>query len=161
MKPNLKDLRTAQRVLTILDYPVPNDLLLYISSKIMETEENAKRRRRERMTEEELIAQDEKKHYRLRVYLKDGRFIQMKNNKSTFEQAIQEIDTDLIPHFDIKLGSKPIFLLDPTEKQKRIKKYYFIKPGLFVLTGSSANRMKDILEKLDDFLELGWEVELI
>lgn len=161
MKPSLKDLRTTNRVLTMLEFPVSNDLKLYISSQIQEIEQRMKQRKINRMTEEELIAFDEKKHFRLRVHLEDGRFIQMKSNKATFEQAIREIDFDLAPHFDVKMGAKPLFHTDPTAKQRRVKNYIFVKPGLFVLQGQSANRMRDILERLDAFLELGWDIELL
>lgn len=161
MKPSLKDLRTAQRVLQIIDYPVADELLLYLSNRIMEIEQSVKQRRMERMTDEDLLAFDEKKHYRLRVHLKDGSFIQMKHNKQTFEQAIRLIDFNAAPHYDIRVGTKRLFHVDPTQKQKRVKRYLFVNPGLFVLTGTTVSRQKEILEALDEFLELGWEIELI
>ena len=159
--PSLKELRATHRVLTMLDFPVPNELKLYISSQIAEKEKRMRQRKIDRMSEEELIAFDGKKHYRLRVYLKDGRFIQMKTNRLTFEQALKEIDFTLAPHFDLRLGSKPLFHVDASEKQRRVQKYHFIKPGLFVLSGISASRLKEILERLDEFLELGWDIELV
>lgn len=160
MKPTLKDLKTAHRVLTVLDYPVANDLMLYLSSQITEKEKAKKQRRMERMSDEQLIAEDEKKHTRLRVTLKDGRFIQMKYNKDTFEQAIKEIDWSTTP-YDLTLGNKQVFHIDPTGRQRRVKNYVFVKPGFFVLKGKTTNQMKEILERIDESMQMGLEVEII
>lgn len=160
MKPNLKDLKTAHRVLTILDYPVPSALMLYLSSQITETEKAKKQKRMEHMSEEQLIAEDKKKHTRLRVTLKDGRFIQLRHNKDTFEQVIKEIDSIKAAH-DLTLGKKQVFHIDPSGRQRRVKNYVFVKPGFFVLKGKSTNQMKEILETLDETMRMGWDVELI
>lgn len=160
MKPTLKDLKTAHRVLTMLEYPVPSDLMLYLSSQITEIEDTKKQRRIERMSEEELIAMDERQPCHLRVTLRDGSFIQMRTNIQTFEQVIKEIDWNKANE-NLKIGSKNVFYFDPSEKQRRVKKYVFVKPGYFVLGGVSANRMKEILEKIDESMEMGWDIELI
>lgn len=114
----------------------------------------------ERMSEEQLIAEDEKKHTRLRVTLQDGRFIQMKYNKDTFEQVIKEINWSTPPN-DLMLGNKQVFHIDPSGKQRRVKNYLFIKPGFFVLKGKTTNQMKEILERLNQAMQMGWDVELI
>jgi len=157
----IKDLKIAYNVLSELDYPVPKDLLVDIAQKIRIQETNTMQRRIARMSEEQLIRLDNKQKRTIKIYLPDGRMIQKANSVLTFREAIKEIGAEKIAPLHLKAGHKEVILTDTTQKRRRIKHYYFLQPGYFLLDTTNPTDRYTILTQIDEFLRLNWEIEFI
>lgn len=157
----IKDLKIAYNVLSELDHPVPKDLLVDIAQKIRSQETATMQRRIARMTEEQLIQLDSKQKRTIKIYLPDGRMIQKSNSALTFREAIKEIGADKIVPLHLKNGRKDIIHTDATLKRRRIKHYYFLQPGYFLLDTINSTNRYTILTQIDELLRLNWEIEFI
>jgi len=157
----IKDLKIAYNVLSELDYPVPKDLLVHIAQKIRTQETTTMQRRIARMSEEQLIRLDSKQKRTLKIYLPDGRMIQKSNSALTFREAIKEIGAEKIAPLHLMVGRHDIILTDATLKRRRIKHYYFLQPGYFLLDKTTPIERYTILSQIDELLRLNWEIEFV
>lgn len=154
----LKDLKTAYNVLCELDYPVPTELLLHLSTIIRDTETRTTERRIARMTEEQLIRMESKQKRTLVIYTADGRLIQKRTSELTFRAAIREIQPERIADMGLRLGRRPVIHYDETQLRRRISGYYYLCPGYFVIAKSTAAEKLRILQQIDQKLQLDWDV---
>ncbi len=157
----IKDLKIAYNVLSELDHPVPTDLLVHVAQRIREQESATLQRRIARMTEEQLIWLDNKQKRILKIYLPDGRMIQKTNAKLTFREAIREVGVEQVADLDLRMGHRKVILYDDTMKRRRIKNYYFIQPGYFLLDNLVGAERLSLLSSMDQLLHLNWEIEWV
>lgn len=159
-KPTLKDLRTTYRVLSKFDEPVPQSLLVALADKIKAEEKSRTYRKIARMTEEDLIRFQATPKRRLRINLPDGRIIQEKKNENTFFLALKEIDFNDLLSQHIILRGMPLFV-GFKEKRKQLTHYKMLKESCFVLRSVKPEERMSLLKKLDEALQLNWDIELI
>jgi len=157
----IKDLKIAYNVLSELDYPVPKDLLVDIAQTIRTQETTTMQRRIARMSEEQLIRLDTKQKRTIKIYLPDGRMIQKSTSALTFREAIKEIGAEKIAPLRLMVGHKEVIRIDATQKRRRIKHYYFLQPGYFLLDKTNPAERYAILTQLDELLRLNWEIEFV
>lgn len=157
----LKDLKITYNVLCDLDHPVPQDLLVYLAQQIRTTESTTAARKKARMTEEQLIHLENKQKRILRIYLPDGRMIQKTNSEATFREAIREIGPERVVPMALKVGTKDVVRYDDTMARRRIRKYYFLRPGYFLIEGCSAAEKYEILMRIDAYFQLNWDIEVV
>lgn len=157
----IRDLKTAYNVLCELDYDTPKDLLVHIAQLIRTTESRTTARRKARMTEEQLIHLENKQKRLLRIYLPDGRMIQKTSTEAVFREAVREIGVERMASLAMKMGRKDVIFYDETMARRRIRRYYFLQPGYFLVDGCTAAEKYDILTRADALLRLNWDIELV
>lgn len=159
-KPTLKDLRTTYRVLTKLDKHVPQELLVDIADLIKAEEKSRTYRKIARMSEEDLIHYQAVPKRRLRINLPDGRIIQEKTNENTFYNALREISFDQLLSLDLRVKDVPVFV-GFKENRKQLTHYKMLRESCFVFRKIKAEDRLPLLKKIDERLQLNWDIELI
>lgn len=159
-KPTLKDLRTTYRVLSKLDEPVPQKLLVALAERIKAEEKSRDYRKLARMTEEDLIRHQAVPKRRLRIDLPDGRIIQEKTNEATFYAALREIDFQQILQLDLKQKGQPLFV-GFSQPRKVLVGHKQLHESCFVRRSIKADERLRLLQRLDEALQLNWEILLI
>lgn len=160
MKPTLKDLRTTYRVLSHLEEPVPQELLIFLSELIKAEEKSRHYRKMARMSEEDLIRYQAAPKRRLRINLPNGRIIQEKTNEDTFYTALREIDFAQILAFDLKIKGQPIFV-GFSQPRKLLIGHKMLHDGCFVRRNLKSDERLKLLQRLDEALQLNWEILLM
>ncbi len=159
-KPTLKDLRTTYRVLSKLDEPVPQKLLVALAEKIKAEEKSRDYRKLARMTEEDLIRYQAVPKRRLRIDLPDGRIIQEKTNEATFLLALKEMDFQDVLAQGLNRRGTPLFV-GFAKPRKQLNGHKMLHEGCFVLRNIKPDERIKILQHLDEALQLGWEIKLV
>lgn len=160
MKPTLKDLRVTYRVLEKLEENVPQQLLIALAERIKAEEKSRHYRKIARMSEEDLIRYQAAPKRRLRINLPDGRIIQEKTNENTFYSALRELDFASVLHLDLRQKNKPIFV-GFKEPRKLLTGHKMLHEGCFVLRNIKPDERLKLLHKIDESLQLNWEIELM
>lgn len=160
MKPTLKDLRTTYRVLTHLDEAVPQQLIISLADRIKAEEKSRQYRKIARMSEEDLIRYQATPKRRLRINLPCGRIVQEKTNEATFYAALREIDFQQILQLDLKQKGKPLFV-GFAQPRKVLVGHKQLHESCFVRRGIKADERLRLLQRLDEALQLNWEILLI
>lgn len=160
MKPTLKDLRTTYRILSKIDFPVPQELLVTLANKIKEEEKSRTYRKIARMSEEDLIRYQSLHKRHLRINLPCGRIIEEKINENTFYSALKEIDFAQILTLNIQCKGKPCFV-GFKEPRKQLNGYKMLRESCFVLRGIKPDERLKLLHRLDEALQLNWDIELL
>lgn len=157
----IKDLKITYNTLCELDYPVDEQLLKHLSQQIRTTESRQYARKLSKMTEEQLIHETERKKRTLRIYTADGRLIQKPKSEATYRTAIQHYtDVASVAALGLRMGHKEVIRRDTTMLRKRLKNYFYLQPGFFLLDVTSTAERYSILKLIDERLHLNWEVEL-
>lgn len=159
-KPSLKDLRTTYRVLSKLDYQVPQELLVTLASKIKAEEQSRQYRKIARMTEEDLIRYQTTPRRRLRINLPDGRIIQEKTNEATFYSALRELDFTKVLTLEYAQRGKPLFV-GFAEPRKQLNGYKMLHEGCFVLRTIKSDQRIPLLQFIDEALQLNWDIKMM
>ena len=159
-KPSLKDLRTTYRVLSKLDAPVTQSLLVTLAEKIKAEEKSRTYRKLARMTEEDLIRYQAVPKRRLRINLPDGRIIQEKTNEATFHTALRELDFQSILALGMNRRGTPLFVRF-AKPRKLLIGHKMLHESCFVLRNIKSDERLKILQHLDEALQLGWEIKLV
>lgn len=159
-KPTLKDLRTTYRVLSQMGEEVPQSLLITLAEQIKAEEKSRQYRKIARMSEEDLIRYQATPKRRLRINLPDGRIIQEKTNENTFYKALQELDPIQTSALELKIKSRPIFVLFD-EPRKQLNGHKMLREGFFVLRQLKSEERLQILKKLEEKLKLNWDIILM
>lgn len=160
MKPTLKDLRTTYRVLSKIDEKVPQQLLISLAERIKAEEKSREYRKIAKMSEEDLIHYQAMQKRRLRVNLPDGRIIQEKTNENTFYAALRELVFPDVLALNLHRKGKPLFVgFDKPRKQLVGHKY--LHDGCFVVRSLKSDERLNLLQRLDEALQLNWEIELM
>lgn len=93
------------------------------------------------------------------VHRKDGTILQQKDAATTFTTAIYE--AGLIPVRELNLRFCGINIVSTTKDKKYGNAQREVSPGLYVLTHSSTKDKKKLLDRINDALQMGWNVEII
>lgn len=160
MKPTLKDLRVTYRVLEKLDENVPQQLLIALAERIKAEEKSRQYRKIARMSEEDLIRYQAAPKRRLRINLPDGRIIQEKTNENTFYTALRELDFEKVLELGLKRRSTPIFVGFKTPR-KLLSGHKMLHEGCFVIRNLKSDERLSLLQRLDEALQLNWEIILM
>lgn len=155
----LKDLKITYNILSELDHPVPTDLLVHLAEQIRNKETTTLQRRKARMTDEQLIRLENKQKRTLKIYLPDGRMIQKPTTLATYREAIREVGAERIAALGLRLGRKDVVRRDPTMARKRMYGHWFIQPGYFLRDAANTAERYDILYRIDELLQLNWDIE--
>lgn len=158
--PTLADLRTTYRVLSHIEEKVPQRLLVSLAEKIKLLESRKLSNRIAHMTEEDLIKFQETTKRRIRINLPDGRIIQEKTNEATFYTALIEADPSKVLPLNIVEKKQSLIISLPPER-KFFPKYKFLIPGFFVSRSVKAEERLNILKRIDEALQLNWDIKLI
>lgn len=159
-KPTLKDLRTTYRVLSRLDAPVPQPLLVALADLIKAEEKSRQYRKIARMTEEELITYQATPKRRIRINLPDGRIIQERTNEATFHTALREVPFAQLLSLDIAVKGHPLFVgFDKPRLQ--FNGHKMLHESCFVWRGLKPEQRLPLLERIDQSLHLSWEILLV
>lgn len=159
-KPRLKDLRTTLNVLASLDTPVPDALLIDLSSRIQQMEQASLKTKLNRMSEEQLIRFTARKQTKLRVLLPDGRLLSKRTNDETFVAALREIPEAQLRSVEYKVGRKPLLIFSDSRNTRLYKKYLIVSHGILVLGGLQVAIKQQVLTYLDQQFELNWEIKI-
>lgn len=160
-QPSIKDLRTTLNVLATLEVPVPDEVLITLSERIQQREQQKLTRKLNRMSEEQLIHYSSRQKKTLRVVLKDGRLLQGKTNDITFVEALRAIDPEQLAAVTYWVRSHPLVVYDDTANKRLYKHYFIVTPGVLVYGKTTAAEKKTILDYLDEKFQLNWEVNII
>ena len=160
MKPTLKDLRTTYRILQQLDENVPQQLLVSLADRIKAEEKSRQYRKLARMSEEDLIRYQAIPKRRLRINLPDGRIIQEKTNEATFYRALGELDFSQVLKLNLKRKTTPLFV-GFDYPRKLLTGHKMLHEGCFVLRNIKSDERLALLEKIDESLQLNWEILLM
>lgn len=93
------------------------------------------------------------------VHRKDGTILQQKDAATTFTTAIYE--AGLIPVRELNLRFCGINIVSTTKDKKYGNAQREVSPGLYVLTHSSTKDKKKLLDRINDALQIGWNIEII
>lgn len=93
------------------------------------------------------------------VHRKDGTILQQKDAATTFTTAIYE--AGLIPVRELNLRFCGINIVSTTKDKKYGSSQREVSPGLYVLTHSSTKDKKKLLDRINDALQMGWNIEII
>lgn len=159
-KLTLKELRTTYRVLSKIDEPVPQRLLVALADRIKAEEKSQQYRKLARMSEEDLIRYQSSPRRRLRINLSDGRIIQEKTNEGTFYSALREMDFARVLALDLWQKDKPLFVGFSTPR-KQVTGYKMLHESCFVLRGIKPTDRIKLLQRLDEALQLHWDIVLM
>lgn len=160
MKPTLKDLRTTYRVLSKIDADVPSQLLVTLADMIKAEEKSRQYRKIAKMSEEDLIRYQATPKHRLRINLPNGKIIQEKTNEDTFYTALREVDFTLILSLHMKRKNKPLFVGFPTPR-KLLTGHKMLHESCFVQRNIKSDERLKILQRIDEVLQLNWEIILV
>lgn len=159
-KPSLKDLRTTYRVLSKIDETVPQQLLIALAERIKAEEKSRQYRKIAKMSEEDLIRYQATPKRRLRINLPNGRIIQEKTNEATFHMALREIDFAQILELNLKRKGTPLFV-GFDKPRKLLVGHKMLTPGCFVLRNIKSDERLHLLQRIDEELQLNWEILLM
>jgi len=157
----LKDVRITYNLLDELEVQVPKDLLVYLADTIRHTEEVLAERRRNRMSDEDLITLENKQKRTLRINTPDGRLFQKKTNEETFRRILMEVDLPQVCSMGFMHGRKPFIIQEVTGKRRRIKGYAYLRDGYFLLAKSTTAEKVRLLNQVDERLQLNWDILVI
>ena len=93
------------------------------------------------------------------VYRKDGSFIQDKVAANTFVAAIEEADAMRVRELGLIVNNIP--LVSNTKDKKYGSQQHLIENGWYVITNTSTQKKKDLLDRINTALHLGWKVEIV
>lgn len=158
-KPTLKDLRTTYRVLSKLDEPVPQSLLVALADRIKAEEKSRQYRKIARMSEEDLIRYQATPKRKLRINLPDGRIIQERTNEATFYTALREMDFAAILALGLNHRGTPLFV-GFAQPRKQLTRHKMLHEGCFVLRSIKPDERLPLLQELDERLQLNWDILL-
>lgn len=159
-KPTLKELRTTYLVLSHMGEEVPQSLLVTLAEQIKAEEKSRQYRKIARMSEEDLIRYQAVPRRRLRINLPDGRIIQEKTNELTFYKALQELEPNQVVSLELKIKTRPIFVLFD-EPRKQLVGHKMIREGFFVLRQLKSEERIQVLKKLEEKLQMNWDIVLM
>jgi len=155
--PTLKDYRTALQVLEYIG--CPSTVKIVISDHIREMEKKTRDRRLARMTEEDIITYEERPKNRVRITTFDGRLIQRKTNEETFLAALCEANLDRLVSLDIIVNRKPLVVHAPS--RVLMKGYTRVAEGYFVRHIRNQRDRLALLNYIDSYLQLNWDIEKV
>jgi len=159
-KPTLKELRTTYLVLSHMGEEVPQSLLVMLAEQIKAEEKSRQYRKIARMSEEDLIRYQAVPRRRLRINLPDGRIIQEKTNELTFYKALQELEPNQVVSLELKIKTRSIFVLFD-EPRKQLVGHKMIREGFFVLRQLKSEERIQLLKKLEEKLQMNWDIVLM
>lgn len=159
-KPTQKELRTTYLVLSHMGEEVPQSLLVTLAEQIKAEEKSRQYRKIARMSEEDLIRYQAVPRRRLRINLPDGRIIQEKTNELTFYKALQELEPNQVVSLELKIKTRPIFVLF-VEPRKQLVGHKMIREGFFVLRQLKSEERIQVLKKLEEKLQMNWDIVLM
>ena len=93
------------------------------------------------------------------VYRRDGSILQEKTAALTFAKAVKEAGLLRVRELGLKICKVPI--VSTTRDKKYGDRQIEMEPGLLVITHSNNKTKKNRLERINDALHLGWNVEII
>lgn len=160
-KPNLKELRSALKVLESLDTEVPERIFVAISDLIRQREERNHTNKINRLSEEDLIRLDNFVPRRLRVTTSSGRIVHHRRNVLTFHSALQLLTMEQLAGIDIQVRRHAVFIIDPSQQRRVLRGYKLLMPGVFVYSRLVVSEMVDVLQHIDRRLELDWDVDTV
>jgi len=156
-----KELKITQRFLSECGLDVPHELLVRLSEMILEEEKRRFDHRLERMSEEELVALDNKRLSTVKVKTPDGLLLRSKTNAQTFPLVLNYIGLERVAQLNLHIGQYPIVVVDPTQQKTKRARYQLIKPGYFVFKTSSSAQIVNALTKIDEALQLNLDIEVV
>ena len=93
------------------------------------------------------------------IHRKNGSILQEHNAASTFVAAIKEAGLRTVRSLGFRHCG--INIVSTTKDKKYGSRQQEVEPGLYVLTHSSTNEKKKMLEKINSALKMGWRVEIV
>ena len=156
-KPTLKDLRTTYRVLSKMTDGVPQPLLVRLAEMIRAEERSRQYRKIARMSEEDLIRFQSQPRRKLRINLPDGRIVQERTNEQTFYTALRELDFASVLALNLKHRTAPIFI-GFEQPRKQLTGYKMLRESCFVLRSLKPEERVPLLKRIDEALQLNWEI---
>ena len=93
------------------------------------------------------------------IYRKDGTMLQEKDAATTFVSAITE--AGLIRVRELNIMCRHINIVSTTLDKKYGKAQREVERGLYVLTHSSTQQKKSILDEINKSLNMGWNIEIV
>lgn len=89
----------------------------------------------------------------------DGSILQERNAAATFIEAIKEAGLMKVRALDVRFCR--INIVSTTKDKKYGQAQHEVAPGLYVLTHSSTRDKKKMLDRINEALQMGWEVEIV